>query len=111
MAGFASSSGKPPVLESANRRLSETVILLLGSPTIVDLEYGTEVGGARLFGRVSELWFRILVGRTNMYEPKGVLWVLPRLWSGLESRRSLTFRDLSLQLPVRSPRRRHFGPA
>jgi hypothetical protein len=73
MAGFASSSGKPPVLESANRRLSETIILLLGSPTIVDLEYGAEVGGARLFGRVSELWFRILVGRTNMYEPKGVL--------------------------------------
>lgn len=72
-AGFAGNSGKPPVLESANRRLSETILLLLNSPTIVDVDFGTEVPGSRMFGLVSELWFRILVGRTNMYEPKGVL--------------------------------------
>lgn len=61
------------MLENANRRLSETVNYLLATPALVDIEYGTEVEGTRVWGSMSDVWVRFTIGRTNLYEPKGVL--------------------------------------
>lgn len=69
---LGSSSGKPNVLESANRRLSATINFLLATPALVDIERGIEVDGARVWASMTDIWVRSLVTRTNLYEPRGV---------------------------------------
>lgn len=70
---FAGSAGKPLVLQSANRKLTDTINTLVGTPVVVDLELGEEVEGARIWKGMSDVWIRLLVKKTNLYEPKGVL--------------------------------------
>ncbi|CED83461.1 Uncharacterised protein family UPF0592 [Phaffia rhodozyma] len=94
-AGFGGSPGKPPVLESANRRLSDSVSYLLNTPMIVDPEFGTDTDGAKVWGNMSDIWTRLLVNRTNMYEPKGVFCLFDFLDSIASAPPDL-FDDLSL---------------
>lgn len=70
---FSGSSGKPTVLDNANRRLGDTLNHLLGTPAVVDAEMGAEATGHTVWGRMSDVWVRTLVGRTNLYQPRGVL--------------------------------------
>jgi hypothetical protein len=69
---FTGSAGKPLVLQSANRKLSDTINALIGTPFLVDRELGEEVDGAKVWSGMSDVWVRLLVKKTNLYEPKGV---------------------------------------
>lgn len=72
-AGFRGNA-KPVVLETANRRLSETILSFANSRVFVDQTFGgvVEVDGSQLWAGMIECWAKYLIGKTSLYAPKGV---------------------------------------
>ncbi|EIW72637.1 hypothetical protein M231_06537 [Tremella mesenterica] len=67
------SSQKPPVLETANRRLVETLGTLAHMQVLVPTSRGTaEVDGDQLWGNMVNLWTRNLITKTSLYRPQAV---------------------------------------
>ena len=67
-------SQKPPVLETANRRLVETLSTLINTHVMIpDTKNGViEVEGRQLWSSALNLWVKQLVTKTSLYAPKGV---------------------------------------
>jgi hypothetical protein len=71
-AGFKSQ--KPAVLDTANRRLVETLTTFITSRAILHTSQGhiVEVDGTQLWSGMVDLWTKNLVTKTSLYAPKGV---------------------------------------
>ncbi|GHJ85745.1 hypothetical protein NliqN6_2147 [Naganishia liquefaciens] len=65
---------KPPVLETANRRLSELILHLASSKLFVPSCSGTvqECDGIQLWANMIDVWIKHLISRTSLYSPKAV---------------------------------------
>lgn len=65
---------KPPVLETANRRLSEVLLNLTMSRVYLTNAQGqvVECTGQQLWASMIEAWIKALISRTSLYSPKGV---------------------------------------
>lgn len=72
-AGFRGNA-KPAVLETANRRLSETMLSFANSRLFIDQTFGgvVEVDGSQLWASMIECWIKYLISKTSLYAPKGV---------------------------------------
>lgn len=72
-AGFRGSQ-KPPVLETANRRLVETISTFVQTRVIVPGTSGQvkEYDGSTLWTSIIDLWSKSLIQKTSLYAPKGV---------------------------------------
>ncbi|KAL1406191.1 hypothetical protein Q8F55_007880 [Vanrija albida] len=72
-AGFRSSS-KPAVLETANRRLVETLWTFTSSLVMIPCVDGRviECEGTQLWGDMIDVWTKSLITKTSLYAPKGV---------------------------------------
>ncbi|WVR05720.1 hypothetical protein IAU60_002744 [Kwoniella sp. DSM 27419] len=73
-AGFRNSQ-KPPVLETANRRLVETISTFANFRVIIpDHQAGRmiEVDGTHLWTDMINVWTKNLISKTSLYAPKGV---------------------------------------
>lgn len=72
-AGFRSSQ-KPPVLETANRRLVETISTFVHTRVMVPTSSGhiVEYDGSTLWTNIIDLWSKSLIQKTSLYAPKGV---------------------------------------
>jgi hypothetical protein len=72
-AGFRGSQ-KPAVLETANRRLVETLWMFASAPINVPTEENIVVQceGSQLWGEMVDLWTKNLITKTSLYAPKGV---------------------------------------
>lgn len=72
-AGFRGSQ-KPPVLETANRRLVETMWTFASALVVIPGSDGRmiETDGAQLWGSTIDLWIKSLITKTSLYAPKGV---------------------------------------
>jgi hypothetical protein len=71
-AGFRGSQ-KPPVLETANRRLVE--VLWTFASSIMSVPSNgcmIEVDGSQLWGEMIDVWMKNLITKTSLYSPKGV---------------------------------------
>ncbi|KAK4685823.1 hypothetical protein P7C73_g4314, partial [Tremellales sp. Uapishka_1] len=66
-------SQKPPVLETANRRLVETLSTFANSKVYLQAGGGViECDGTLLWSEMIDLWVRSLITKTSLYAPKGV---------------------------------------
>ncbi|ORX34220.1 hypothetical protein BD324DRAFT_653488 [Kockovaella imperatae] len=67
-------SQKPPVLETANRRLTETISTLINTHIAVPDTRGkvVECDGQQLWSSILDHWTKTLIGKTSLYAPKGV---------------------------------------
>lgn len=65
---------KPPILETANRRLSEVILNLTTARMFLSNGAGQviEVVGHQLWASIIEAWIKTLISRTSLYSPKGV---------------------------------------
>lgn len=65
---------KPPVLETANRRLSELILYLASSKLFVSSRSGAvqECDGIQLWANMIDVWIKHLISRTSLYSPKAV---------------------------------------
>jgi hypothetical protein len=65
---------KPPVLETANRRLSELILYLASSKLFVPSRSGAvqECDGIQLWANMIDVWIKHLISRTSLYSPKAV---------------------------------------
>lgn len=65
---------KPPILETANRRLSEVILNLTTARMFLSNGAGQviEVVGHQLWASIIESWIKALISRTSLYSPKGV---------------------------------------
>lgn len=72
-AGFRGSQ-KPPVLETANRRLVETISTFIHSRMMVTDTRGriVEYAGASLWTGMVDLWTKSIISKTSLFAPKGV---------------------------------------
>lgn len=72
-AGFRGSQ-KPAVLETANRRLVETMWTFASTLVTLPTSDGRvlECDGSQLWGEMVELWMKNLITKTSLYSPKGV---------------------------------------
>jgi len=71
-AGFRGSQ-KPAVLETANRRLVETMQTFANLRVNVPSSNGVrECDGQQLYSGMLDLWTKNLIGKTSLYAPKGV---------------------------------------
>ncbi|BEJ18126.1 hypothetical protein CspHIS471_0704030 [Cutaneotrichosporon sp. HIS471] len=72
-AGFRGSQ-KPAVLETANRRLVETLWMFASAPINVPTHENVVVQceGSQLWGEMVDLWTKNLITKTSLYAPKGV---------------------------------------
>lgn len=73
-AGFRGSQ-KPAVLETANRRLVETISTFANLRVMIPstaTRRVIEVDGTQLWGDVIDVWTKNLISRTSLYAPKGV---------------------------------------
>lgn len=72
-AGFRGSQ-KPAVLETANRRLVETMWTFASTLVTLPTTDGRvlECDGSQLWGEMVELWMKNLITKTSLYSPKGV---------------------------------------
>ncbi|BEI87095.1 hypothetical protein CcaverHIS002_0704410 [Cutaneotrichosporon cavernicola] len=72
-AGFRGSQ-KPAVLETANRRLVETLWMFASAPINVPTHENVVVQceGSQLWGEMVDLWTKNLIAKTSLYAPKGV---------------------------------------
>ena len=72
-AGFRGSQ-KPPVLETANRRLVETISTFVHTRVMVPTAGGQviEYDGATMWTSIIDLWAKSLISKTSLYAPKGV---------------------------------------
>ena len=71
-AGFRGSQ-KPAVLETANRRLVETMSTFANLRVLIPSTTGIlEVDGTQLWGDVIDVWTKNLISKTSLYAPKGV---------------------------------------
>ena len=67
-------NAKPPVLETANRRLTEIILNLANSHIFVQTKNGSvlECEGAELWSSMIDIWVKYLISRTSLYSPRGV---------------------------------------
>ena len=67
-------SQKPAVLETANRRLTETISTLINGHIVLPDSKGrmVECDGQQLWSSILDLWTKSLIGKTSLYAPKGV---------------------------------------
>ena len=67
-------NAKPPVLETANRRLTEIVLNMANSRIFIQSRSGQilECDGAELWSSMIDVWIKYLVSRTSLYSPRGV---------------------------------------
>ena len=66
-------SQKPPVLETANRRLVESLGTLAHMQVLVSTSRGmAETDGHQLWGNMVDLWTRNLITKTSLYRPQAV---------------------------------------
>lgn len=72
-AGFRASQ-KPPVLETANRRLVETISTFVQTRIMVPSTQGPvmEYDGSTLWTGIIDLWSKSIIQKTSLYAPKGV---------------------------------------
>jgi len=71
-AGFRGSQ-KPAVLETANRRLVETMQSFANLRVKIPTSKGVrECDGQQLYSGMLDLWTKNLIGKTSLYAPKGV---------------------------------------
>ncbi|WVW82100.1 hypothetical protein I302_104105 [Kwoniella bestiolae CBS 10118] len=75
-AGFRGSQ-KPPVLETANRRLVETISTFANLRVMIpDFQNGQsrmmECDGTQLWTDIIDVWTKNLISKTSLYAPKGV---------------------------------------
>ena len=66
---------KPPVLETANRRLTETILNLTNAKHYVPLNGSKEMiesEGPQMWSMMIDVWVKNLVSRTSLYSPKSV---------------------------------------
>jgi hypothetical protein len=72
-AGFRASQ-KPPVLETANRRLVETISTFVQTRVMIAGTSGTvmEYDGSTLWTGIIDLWTKSTIQKTSLYAPKGV---------------------------------------
>jgi hypothetical protein len=65
---------KPPILETANRRLSELILHLASSKLFVPSPSGAvqECDGVQLWANMIDVWTKYLISRTSLYSPKAV---------------------------------------
>jgi len=72
-AGFRGSQ-KPAVLETANRRLVETLSTFASLRVMIPDTQGRviECDGGQLWSDMIDLWTKTLIGKTSLYAPKGV---------------------------------------
>lgn len=67
-------SQKPAVLETANRRLVETLWMFASQPICIPTPDNLVIqcDGAQLWGEMIDVWMKHLISRTSLYSPKGV---------------------------------------
>lgn len=67
-------NAKPPVLETANRRLTEIILNMANSKIFVQTRSGRvmECDGAELWASMIDVWVKYLVSRTSLFSPRGV---------------------------------------
>lgn len=72
-AGFRGSQ-KPAVLETANRRLVETLSMVANLRVMIPDTKGRVIqcDGTQLWADMLDLWTKNLISKTNLYAPKGV---------------------------------------
>ena len=72
-AGFRASQ-KPPVLETANRRLVETISTFVQTRVMIPSTSGRvmEYDGSTLWTGIIDLWSKSTIQKTSLYAPKGV---------------------------------------
>lgn len=72
-AGFRASQ-KPPVLETANRRLVETISTFVQTRIMIPSTQGQiiEYDGSTLWTGIIDLWSKSIIQKTSLYAPKGV---------------------------------------
>ncbi len=72
---------KPPALETANRRLTETVLALTNCRMFLRTKtFGVvECQGTSLWGSIIDIWIKSLITKTSLYAPKGVFCLLDLL--------------------------------
>ncbi|KAJ9125259.1 hypothetical protein QFC22_000214 [Naganishia vaughanmartiniae] len=65
---------KPPVLETANRRLSELILYLATSKLFIPSSTSAvmECDGIQLWANIIDIWIKYLISRTSLYSPKAV---------------------------------------
>lgn len=68
------SSQKPPVLETANRRLVETISTFVQTRVMIAGTHGKvmEYDGSTLWTGIIDLWSKSIIQKTSLYAPKGV---------------------------------------
>jgi hypothetical protein len=95
---------KPPVLETANRRLTETMLNLTNSKLYVHLGDSNRViecDGPQLWSMMVDHWVKNLISRTSLYSPKSVFCLFDLLDGIIEYQ----------ELPNSSPEREVHLPA
>jgi hypothetical protein len=67
-------SQKPPVLETANRRLVETISTFVQTRVMIAGTHGKvmEYDGSTLWTGIIDLWSKSIIQKTSLYAPKGV---------------------------------------
>ena len=67
-------SQKPAVLETANRRLAETLSVLINMHSLIPDTRGRiiECDGQQLWSSILNLWAKSLISKTSLFAPKGV---------------------------------------
>jgi hypothetical protein len=74
-------NAKPPVLETANRRLTEIILNLSNSRVWIQSKSGTvlECDGSELWSSMVDIWVKYLISRTSLYSPRSVFCLLDLL--------------------------------
>lgn len=67
-------SQKPAVLETANRRLVETLWMFASQPISIPTPDNLVIqcDGAQLWGEMVDVWMKNLISKTSLFSPKGV---------------------------------------
>ncbi|KAL7423767.1 hypothetical protein Q5752_001351 [Cryptotrichosporon argae] len=104
-AGFRGSQ-KPAVLETANRRLVETLATFANTRVLVPAPAAAggrmlEVDGTQLWSEMMDYWAKSLIGKTSLYAPKGVFCLFDLL-DGIVDPPAEVVTELSTTAPAES---------